>query len=272
MKHSDLEYHKLDVVHFLGVKINNISFDDVHDFIRDRIQKNEKGYICANDVCNVIGASQDKQFLQAVNSSSLNIADGTPLTWYAKLVGCREIERISGMDMMVRMFAANDGYRHFLLGDTEDRIARVIEKAMQINKNIQISGYSPPFKDFDEEDNQIILKRLNNESPDIIWVSFGGEKQEKWMYNNLNKLDRGVMIGVGAAFKFLIGDLKTPPRILQKMGLQWVYRTVQDNLSNPKKYLKITINKFLKRRLIFVSHFLGEIIRSRKEYRKRTGS
>jgi N-acetylglucosaminyldiphosphoundecaprenol N-acetyl-beta-D-mannosaminyltransferase len=270
MENSNLEYRKLDEVYFLGVKINNVSFDDVHEFIRDRIQKNEKGYICANDVCNVIGASQDKQFLQAVNLSSLNIADGTPLTWYARLVGCREIERISGMDMMARMFAANNGYSHFLLGDTQERIDRVIEKARGINETIRISGYSPPFKEFDEEDNRMILERLNKQAPDIIWVSFGGEKQEMWMFNNLNKLNRGVMIGVGAAFKFLIGELKTPPRILQKMGLQWVYRTVQVNLKDPKKHLKTT-NKFLKRRLIFISHFLGEVLRSRKEYRKRTG-
>jgi N-acetylglucosaminyldiphosphoundecaprenol N-acetyl-beta-D-mannosaminyltransferase len=267
MKKSNTEYQDIEKVHFMGVKIDNVSFGDVHEFIRGKINKNAKGYICVNDVCNVIGASRDRQFLEAVNSASLTIADGTPLTWYARLLGCRKIERISGMDMMVRMFAEDDGFRHFLLGDTDERISRVIERAREINGSIQISGYSPPFKEFDKEDNRLLTDRLNMEGPDIIWVSFGGEKQEKWMFDNIDKLDRGVMIGVGAAFKFLIGELKTPPRMLQKMGLQWVWRTVQVNLEDPKKYLKITINKYLKRRIIFACHFPGEVIRARRKYR-----
>ena len=266
-----MESRRLEKVHFMGVKIDNVSFAEVREFIRDTIRKNEKGYICANDVCNVIGASRDEQFLEAVNSSSLTIADGTPLTWYARLVGCREIERISGMDMMARMFAENDGFRHFLLGDTAERIGRVIKKAGEINDSIQLSGYSPPFKEFDETDNRLLMERLNREGPDIIWVSFGGEKQEKWMFENIGKLDRGVMIGVGAAFKYLIGDLKTPPRILQKMGLQWVWRVVQGNLEDPKKYFKITMKKYMKRRIIFACRFPGEVFRARRELAGRGG-
>jgi N-acetylglucosaminyldiphosphoundecaprenol N-acetyl-beta-D-mannosaminyltransferase len=262
---------RIENVHFMGVKIDNVSFADVHEMIREKVEKKQKGYICLNDVGNIIGASQDRQFSEAINSSFLSLSDGAPLAWYGRLVGCREIERISGLDIMAGMIAANDGFRHFLLGDTEERIGRVIEKAREINGNIQISGYSPPFKEFDEEDNRVIMDRLNREAPDIIWVSFGGEKQEKWMFNNINKLDRGIMIGVGAAFKFLIGELKTPPRIVQKMGLQCVYRIVQCNIQDPKHYFMITFNKILKRKIIFVCRFPGEVLRSRRELTERSG-
>ncbi len=261
---------KIENVYFMGVKIDNVSFADVHEKISKKLENNQKGYICLNDVGNIIGASQDRPFAEAINSSFLSLSDGTPLAWYGRLVGCREIERISGLDIMAGMIAANDGFRHFLLGDTEERIGRVIEKAREINGNIQISGYSPPFKEFDEEDNRLIMERLNRAAPDIIWVSFGGEKQEKWMFNNINKLDRGIMIGVGAAFKFLIGELKTPPRIVQKMGLQCVYRIVQCNLQDPKHYFKITFNKILKRKIIFVCHFPWEVLRSRRELAERS--
>lgn len=262
------EYQKIENVHFLGVKIDNVGFKDVHELIKDKIMNGQKGYICMNDVVNVIGASQDKHFSGAINSSFLSLADGTPLAWYARLVGCKEIERISGRDMMARMFAANDGYRHFLLGDTEERIGRVIEKAREIDGTVQISGYSPPFKEFDQEDNRRILEILNREAPDIIWVSFGGEKQEKWMFDNINKLNRGVMIGVGAAFKFLIGELITPPRILQKMGLQWVYRCAHAHWNTPKKFRKSATDKYLKRKAIFVYHFPSELIRARRMRKK----
>lgn len=267
---TEMGTRRIENVHFLGVKIDNVSFADVHEMIREKLCEKQKGYICLNDVGNIIGASTDKQFAEAINSSFLSVSDGTPLAWYARLVGCSEIERISGMDIMIKMFAENDGYRHLLLGDTEERIARVIEKAKEINPSLQINGYSPPFKEFVEEDNRLIMDRVNREGPDIIWVSFGGEKQEKWMFNNMNKLNRGIMIGVGAAFKFLIGELKTPPRILQKMGMQWLYRSVQCSFQDPKKYFKNCFYKMMKRRIIFVCHLPGEVLRSRREFMEKT--
>lgn len=260
------EIRETDFVKFRGVKIDNVNYGDAYSIISNAVEKSGKGYVCLTDVGNVIGATQDSFLCEAINSSLLSLADGTPLAWYARLVGCRAIERISGMDLMVNMISKRDGFRHFLLGDTEQRISRVMEKAGRLNENIRIKGFSPPFKDFDDQDNEMMLNILNDANPDIIWVSFGGGKQEKWMYNNISKLNRGVMIGVGAAFKWMIGDLKTPPKAIQKMGLQWVYRISQALIRDPKKYAKIVFTKILKRKLIFAFHFPGEVIRARRRY------
>ncbi len=257
----------LQFVHFRGVKINNTSYRNAYETIKHTVETDGKGYVCLTDVGNVIRATGDPYFRETLNRSLLSIADGMPLAWYTKLVGGREIERISGMDLMIKLFAENDGHKHFLLGDTEQRINRVIAKAREINGNIQISGYSPPFKEFDDEDNRLMIERLNRENPDIIWVSFGGGKQEKWMRDNISMLNRGVMIGAGAAFKYLIGELKTPPRIIQNMGLQWVYRNVQRLLYEPRKNRK-SFMWILKWKMLFVLHFPGEVIRNRRRYRK----
>ncbi len=251
-------------VQFRGVKIDNVSYRDAYEAIRQVVDRGGKGYVCLTDVGNVIGASQDPSFREAVNSSLLSLADGTPLAWYARLTGCGQIERISGMDLMVNMFSERDGLRHFLFGDTEETIGSVIRKAREIDGNIDMSGYSPPFKEFDDEDNRLLLERINSENADIIWVCLGGEKQDKWMFRNLPGLKRGVLIGVGAAFRWFTGDLKSPPRILQKMGLQWIYRIVQANLKDPKKYFKMTFNKVLKRKIIFAYHFPGEVMKGCK--------
>jgi N-acetylglucosaminyldiphosphoundecaprenol N-acetyl-beta-D-mannosaminyltransferase len=256
-------YEEIEKVKFLGVKIDIVNYDRVREIIKTTLRNDQRGYICVNDVGNVIAATQDGPLFQAINSSLISLADGMPLAWFAKLAGYKEIERIAGMDIMVSQFLETDGRKHFLLGDTESRIARVIEKAQRLNSSIQITGYSPPFKEFDRQDNSLILDRLNAEKPDIIWVSFGGGKQEKWMHDNIGKLDRGIMVGVGAAFKWFLGELLVPPKILQKMGLQWLFRFTQMMLFTSPRDMK-RAKRALGQRLRFALAFPKEVIIARK--------
>jgi len=113
-----------------------------------------------------------------------------------------------------------------------------------------------------------MMEMLNRERPDIVWISFGGSKQEQWMHNNIGYLDRGIMVGVGAAFKWFVGDLVTPPRILQRMGLQWTFRIGQHLIQNPRKNLQFIVKTVLKRKLIFVCHFPAEVVKARRELGK----
>jgi N-acetylglucosaminyldiphosphoundecaprenol N-acetyl-beta-D-mannosaminyltransferase len=265
-----MRYEKIENVNFLGVKVDIVNYGRLHEIIKTTLENNDKGYLCVNDVGNIISATQDKVLFQAINSSLISLADGMPLAWFAKLAGYKEIERIAGMDIMVNLFK-KDGYNHFLLGDTESTIKRVTEKARAINSSIVITGYSPPFKEFDEEDNRFILDKLNKEKPDIIWVSFGGGKQEKWMHHNINKLDRGIMVGVGAGFKWFIGDLMVPPKIFQRMGLQWLFRFTQMMLFARTRDIQ-RAKRALRHRWLFALSFPVEVIKARKEFRKRLTS
>lgn len=255
------------IVNFLGVKIDIVNYNRVRDIITTTLQNDRKGYICVNDVGNVIAATQDRRLFQAINSSLISLADGTPLAWFAKLAGYKEIERIAGMDIMVNQFLERDGRKHFLLGDTENRINRVIKKAKHLNSSIRIAGYSPPFKEFDKEDNRLILDRLNSEKPDIIWVSFGGGKQEKWMHDNIDKLDRGIMVGIGAAFKWFLGELLVPPKVFQRMGLQWLFRFTQMMLFTRPRDMK-RAKRALRQRWIFALSFPKELRLARKAGKK----
>jgi N-acetylglucosaminyldiphosphoundecaprenol N-acetyl-beta-D-mannosaminyltransferase len=240
---------------YLGVKISNVNFPLVNEIIASNIKR--RGYICLTDVGNVISATKDKQLLEAINGSLLSIADGMPLAWYGKMVGCNGVERISGMELMKRLLERSE-FKHYLLGDTQETINRVIEKAKRVSTRIKICGYSPPFKEtFDENDNKNIFHTISAEDPDIVWVAFGGGKQEKWMHKNIQNLSKGIMIGVGAAFRFYIGEIKTPPRIFQNLGLQWFFRLMQDPIIIGRRQLASFP--------IFVMRFPFEIAKARKE-------
>jgi N-acetylglucosaminyldiphosphoundecaprenol N-acetyl-beta-D-mannosaminyltransferase len=259
-----MSYEEIKHVKYLGVKIDIVNYGHVREIVKATLNNDCKGYICVNDVGNVISATQDRVLFEAINSSLISLADGMPLAWFAKLVGGKEIERIAGMDIMVNLFGEKNGYSHYLLGDTHTTINRVIDKAKSINSSIKIKGFSPPFKVFDAEDNRFIIDKLNNDKPDIIWVSFGGGKQEKWMHDNIGNLDRGIMIGIGAAFKWFIGDLMVPPRILQQLGLQWLFRLTQMMLFKKTRDVK-RAKKALYHRWKFALSFPGEVVKERNK-------
>lgn len=256
-------------IEYKGVKINTIDFNSILLSIDRLLNSNGTGYICMNDVRNIVFASEDNDMKKAVNNSYLSIADGMPLVWYGRLSGCRSIERVAGFNLMRRLFSENNGYKHYLLGDTEKIQSKVMQKALELNKKINITGHSPPFKEFDEVDNKDILERINREKPDIIWVSFGGGKQEKWMNQNVANLDRGVLVGVGAAFRFFIGDIITPPQIIQNLGLQWLFRMGQEFVKHPRKTIKVmSEKKLIISKVVFIANVMSEVIAARKHLKR----
>jgi len=251
-----------DYVKFMEVKIDNVNMNEISRKIKGNVKKKENitNYICLTDVEIVIKATEDKDLLKAINHSLLSVPDGMPLVWYARILGCKRIERVSGMELLKKLLEEQNGFRHYLLGDTEQTIEDVVEKARKHNKSLGINGHSPPFKDeFDELDNEEIFQKINKENPDIVWVSFGGGKQEKWMYKNHRKLEKGLMIAVGAAFRFYIGKLKVPPKIFQNIGLQWFFRLMQNPISTGKRQM-VTFPEF-------IVNFPREIIGNRKNLR-----
>jgi N-acetylglucosaminyldiphosphoundecaprenol N-acetyl-beta-D-mannosaminyltransferase len=263
MKYKDIAFLKYN-----GVKVSNINYQNVLNTVKTATKTNQRGYICLTDVSNLIVATKNEGLRTALNESMLSLADGTPLVWYAWLAGCKEIERISGASLMRRLIADLDGCKHYLLGDTEETITKVIAKAKRLSKKIEISGHSPPFKDFDAEDNKRMLEKIRKAGPDIIWVCFGGGKQETWMKQNFAALDSGVMIGVGAAFRFFTGDIITPPRIFQKLGMQWVFRLSEAFIKDPVHFFGVVHRRqILSSKVVYLLNFPREVNLARKQLR-----
>jgi N-acetylglucosaminyldiphosphoundecaprenol N-acetyl-beta-D-mannosaminyltransferase len=254
-------------VEFMNVKINTVNYCDVNNIIKFALTNGQKDYICLTDVGNVISATNDAQLNTAINMSLLSLADGTPLAYYARLAGYNRIERIAGVRLMELLFAEDNRFSHFLLGDTDQVINKVINKARDINRGIDITGYSPPFREFTNEDNYDMIERIRKANPDIIWVCFGGGKQEKWMNHNIGSIKNGIMIGVGSGLRWYVGDLKIPPKIFQKLCLQWFYRLVSEYIKDPHKCGTFFMERQLLKFPSFIMNFPTELIRARRKFK-----
>ncbi|WP_169334363.1 WecB/TagA/CpsF family glycosyltransferase [Rubritalea marina] len=184
---------------------------------------------------------EDDQLQQALIESDLVLADGMPLIWMSKLLGDPLPERVAGSDMVPRMLglAEAKGYRIFFLGGKEEVIHAAEQNIRKKWPELQIAGmYSPPFAPLEQMDHASICQRIKESQTDLLFVSFGCPKQEKWMAMNFRELGVPVSIGVGATIDFLAGTVKRAPVWMRKTGLEWVYRTCQEPKRLAKRYWK----------------------------------
>lgn len=219
------------------IKITCCNLENSSEGAISYIKSNNKNYICVTDVGNLVNAHRKfRELKEAINNSFYSLPDGRPISILARLKGIKDIDRVAGPDFMEELFRKTSGteIKHFFLGD-KDEILRALTEKISVKYNLKIAGtYSPEFGFNDDSSDNKIISRINASGADLIWVSFGGGKQEVWMKNNYLKLNKGLMIGVGAAFRFFTGDLKRAPLIFQKLGFEWFFRLIQQ----PGKMLK----------------------------------
>jgi len=191
---------------------------------------NKPDYVCVTDVGNLVNAHRKSSILkEAINNSYLSLPDGRPISLFAKLKGITNIDRVAGPDFMEKVFekTSDSNITHFFLGDTDEIHFRLREKLSK-NYKLKIAGsYSPEFGNWSSQTNEKIIQMINIANPDFIWVSLGGGRQENWMRDHFIKLNKGIMVGVGAAFRFYLKEIKRAPYIFQRLGLEWLFRLIQ---------------------------------------------
>ena len=221
------------------IKITCCNLESSSENAISYIRSNGKNYICVTDAGNLVNAHRNSPELKAaINNSFISLPDGKPISVLAKLKGIQNIDRVAGQDFMKEIFKKTSGteMKHFFLGDTED-VLKVLKEKLHNKYNINISGsYSPEFGTWTEITDYEIIREINSSNPDFIWVSLGGGKQEIWMKNNYIKVNKGIMTGVGAAFRFFTGDIKRAPVFLQKTGFEWLHRLVHQPGKMFKRY------------------------------------
>ena len=114
---------------------------------------------------------------------------------------------------------------NYFYGDTEETLLALNKKLLSNFPDLKIAGsYPPPFRELTKEEDEKIVEKINQAKPDVLWVALGLPKQEKWIFEHKDKLKVPVVIGVGAAFKFLSGKVKRAPIWVGNLGFEWLWR------------------------------------------------
>ena len=246
----------------LKTNINVTDMDKTIAYITDNLEELRGDYICVSNVHTTVMAFRDESYRKVQNSGAMALPDGQPLSIVSRRRGYSEAQRVPGPDLMPAILHLSEekGYRHYFYGSTPETLEKLRKVLLDRFPKLQIVGmYAPPFRPLTEEEDQEVVRQINESGADFVWVALGAPKQEKWMYEHRGRVN-GLMIGVGAAFDFIAGTVRRAPMWMQKLCLEWVYRICQD----PKRMFP----RYVSTNFAFLWHVHRESKAIRKERRK----
>jgi len=202
------------------------------------IQTGRVGYVCSVESNNLSVANKDAEFLKVLNGALVNNCDGSMLAKILSFVHKKELESYVGADIFIS-YIRKKKYKQFFLGNTPQVLEGLRKNLSKIDPKVNEMKFETlPFKSVDEFDYEGIAEMINNDNPDIIWVSLGAPKQEIFMSKLQPYLKRGVMFGFGAIFNFNagVGTVKRAPKWMLKLNLEWLYRAIEEPKKNIPRY------------------------------------
>jgi N-acetylglucosaminyldiphosphoundecaprenol N-acetyl-beta-D-mannosaminyltransferase len=216
----------------VGTPLAVTDYERVLDWVDAAVALCAREYVCVAAVHTVMESRHDAGLRAAVDGAAFTVPDGQPLAWALRALGHEIDERVYGPELMARACAraARSGQRHYLYGGRDDEaLARLTGNLQERFPGVTIAGgFSPPFRALSDAELDEIAARINAARPDVVWVGIGVPKQEKWMAAMRERLDAPVLIGVGAAFDFHAGLVPQAPAWMQRRGLEWLFRLVQE--------------------------------------------
>jgi N-acetylglucosaminyldiphosphoundecaprenol N-acetyl-beta-D-mannosaminyltransferase len=228
-------------VNVLGVGISAVNLDAAVAALARALEQKTRGYVCVTGVHGVSEAQNDAGLRAILNQALLNTPDGVPMVWMGKLQGFRDMGRVYGPDLMLRLceYTAPRGLTHFLYGGGPGVAEELQRRLTERFPGLKIVGaFSPPFRPLTEAEEAELARLVNALKPDLFWVGLSTPKQEKFMAEHWQRLDAALFFGVGAAFDFHAGRVRQAPRWMQRSGLEWLFRLGCEPRRLWKRYLK----------------------------------
>ena len=251
-----------DKIKIMGVEIDKITLDLATERVHSFLKGNKTRVIYTPNTEIVMIAEKDEEFKNMLNESDLTIPDGIGLVYASRIKKKRLPERVAGYDLSIRILelANKEEYSVFLVGGKPGVAEEATGNIKKIYPNIKIAGYHHGYfkgthigyKEHDEEN--IVIDKINQTNPDVLFVGFGAPKQERWIHANKDKLNCKVIIGNGGTVDVLAGRVKRAPMIYQNLGIEWLYRLVK----NPKRIKRQMILPIFALKVLFSKNDIVE--------------
>lgn len=219
--------------HLFAVGIDCVTQTQSVEWICRRAGEGRGGFVVTVNLDHLRRCKKDASYARLVGGADLVVADGMPLIWASRVQGAPLLpERVAGSSMMVELCAraADRGLSIFLLGGDAGVADRAADVLRDRHPEIRIAGtYCPPFGfENDPAETARIESALTDSNPAIVLVALGSPKQERLIERMRSTLPHACWMGVGISLSFITGDVTRAPRWVQRLGLEWVHRLVQE--------------------------------------------
>jgi len=249
----------MDKVTVFGISINTIGKEGYLRLIEESITGGKRLVQNGVNASLIVKSVKDISFREAINKSDLVNIDGMAVVWALRLLGHRVDERVPCPDLaedLIRI-AEKKKYSIFLLGSSDKSLELCVRTLLSRYPSLNISGYKNGY--FNSEEESSVIEMINKANPDILLLGMPSPRKELFIEKYREVINARYSLGVGGYFDIVSGLIRRAPKRLQKMGLEWFYRLIQE----PRRMWR----RYLIGNLEFISLVLKEKFFKRK-YRK----
>lgn len=246
-----------------GVPIDAMTEGQVLDLTDQVIAARDRLLIGVVNAAKMVNMRRDPVLDDVVRSADIILADGMAVVWASRLLRRPLPQRVAGIDLMMRLLERGDSknYRVFFLGAKQEVLDAVIQKTRAEFPGVVIAGSRNGY--FDEKQEMQIATEIRDANADILFVAMTSPMKEKFLAEWRDTMGVSVCHGVGGAFDVMAGKVRRAPNLWQKLGMEWLYRVVQEPRRMWKRYL-VTNSLFL---WMLVREMLGLLLRRASDSR-----
>lgn len=245
--HSEQGFAWPEKVDLFGVGYTPTTYDGATAAIIAAAHRHQAGVVSCHAVHAVVTCSGDADLKDKVNQFEMITPDGQPVRWGLNLLyGTALRDRVYGPELMLRLCqqAATEGVPIYLYGGSEAVVEQLAKNLNGQFPQLNIAGYeSPPFRALTDEEDQQVVDRINDSGAGIVFIGLGCPKQDEFAFAHRHNI-QAIQVCVGAAFDFHAGAKPTAPAWMQRHGLEWLFRLIQEPGRLWRRYL-ITNSVFL---------------------------
>lgn len=211
----------------LGFDVDLFSFDDALQYVHSHLKENKGMQIVTINPEMITLGKKDNDFARILNGADLIIPDGVGVKIALKIKGVNQ-ENIPGIEFSKKLISLCelDGYSVGFLGAKEEVVQKAAQNLRAEFSNLNITYIRNGY--FSSEEESIILQEIKAISPRVLFVALGAPKQEFLISKLKKEMPETIFIGVGGSFDVWSGMVKRAPLVWQKMGLEWLYRTIKE--------------------------------------------
>ena len=225
-------------IHMLNTNIHNLSMEQTVAIVKEAIDQEKQLHHVAVNAGKIVQMQHNQELRESVNNSDLINADGQAVIWASKFLNKPLKERVAGIDLMENLvnLASKKNYSIYLFGAKEEVVSAVSKKFQDQYGPQIIAGYKNGY--FKKEEEQAIAQEIAASGAQILFVAITSPIKENFLYQNREILKSiNLIMGVGGSFDVVAGVTKRAPLWMQKAGLEWFYRFLQEPGRMWKRYL-----------------------------------
>ena len=239
----------------LGCPLDRVNLEEALRYCESVIRTRGFAQHMAINAAKLVAMQDDAELRASVDQCELITADGQSLVWASQLLGDPLPCRVTGIDLMEALLAraAEQGYRVYLLGATAEVLRRSIARMHEDLPALSIAGWQDGY--YADEDEPAVADRIAAARPQILFVAMSSPRKEYFLATHCRAIDVPFVMGVGGALDVYAGLVRRAPLPIQRMGLEWLFRLVQE----PRRLL----GRYVRTKARFLGLLVRELIRVR---------